>query len=93
MIFKPLQTDCQGGKCGLEASEWEHLYQSILYQYKTLQQLNVTPDRKFYALEAIIKVAYNDKRENRKIKVILIEDQLGNKIFYSVMDRRIKNRQ
>lgn len=38
--------------------------------------------RVFYALETIIKF--------KKIRVILIEDEQGRKIFYSVMDKRIK---
>ncbi|MDP3758622.1 MAG: hypothetical protein Q8Q86_02790 [Candidatus Daviesbacteria bacterium] len=63
----------------------------IIETSTTIQNITEKRKRKFYALEAIIKVSYNDKKENRKIKVILIEDQLGNKIFYSVMDRRIKN--
>lgn len=61
------------------------------YYIISIQNITEKGNRKFYALEAIIKVSYNDKKENRKIKVILIEDKLGNKIFYSVMDRRIKN--
>ncbi len=64
----------------------------IIETSTTIQNITEERKRKFYALEAIIKVSYNDKKENRKIKVILIEDRLGNKIFYSVMDRRIKDK-
>lgn len=63
----------------------------IIEKSTTIQNITEKGNRKFYALEAVVEVSYKDKKENKKIKVILIEDQLGNKIFYSVMDRRIKN--
>lgn len=63
----------------------------IIETSTTIQNITEKRGRKFYALEAVVEVSYNDKKENRKIRVILIEDKLGNKIFYSVMDRRIKN--
>lgn len=63
----------------------------IIKTSTTIQNITEKGNRKFYALEAVMKVSYNHKEENRKIRVVLIEDNLGNKIFYSVMDRRIKN--
>lgn len=63
----------------------------IIETSTTIQNITEKRGRKYYALEAVVEVSYNDKKENRKIRVILIEDKLGDKIFYSVMDRRIKN--
>lgn len=63
----------------------------IIAKSTTVQNITEKNNRKFYALEAMIEVSYNGQSENRKIRVVLIEDKLGNKIFYSVMDRRVKN--
>lgn len=65
----------------------------IIKTSTTIQNITENRDRTFYALEAIMPVKYNDKTEYRKIRVVLIEDKLGNKIFYSVMDRRFRNNQ
>ncbi len=62
----------------------------IIKTSTTIQNITEKGNRKFYALEAVLEVSYNSKKEDRKIRVILIEDSLGNKIFYSVMDRRMK---
>ncbi len=62
----------------------------IITTSTTIQNITTKRNRKFYALEAVLKVSYDGKKEDRKIRVILIEDKLQNKIFYSVMDRRIK---
>lgn len=62
----------------------------IIETSTTIQNITEKRNRKFYALEAVTKVTYNGQEEDRKIRVVLIEDNLGNKIFYSVMDRRIK---
>lgn len=62
----------------------------IIETSTTIQNITEKRNRKFYALEAVTKVTYNSQEEDRKIRVVLIEDHLGNKIFYSVMDRRIK---
>lgn len=63
----------------------------IITKSTTIQNITEKHNRKFYALEAMVEVSYNGKKENRKVRVVLIEDKLGNKIFYSVMDRRVKN--
>lgn len=65
----------------------------IIETSTTIQNITQKRERKFYALEAVVELAYKGKKENRKIRVVLIEDHLENKIFYSVMDRRIKNEQ
>ena len=62
----------------------------IIETSTTIQNITEKRNRKFYALEAVVEVSYNDKKEDRKIRVVLIEDKLGNKIFYSVMDRKMK---
>lgn len=63
----------------------------IIKTSTTIQNISEKRNRKFYALEAVVEVTYQEKKESRKIRVIIIEDKLGNKIFYSVMDRRVKN--
>lgn len=62
----------------------------IIKASTTIQNITTKRDRKFYALEAVLPVNYNSTQEYRKIRVVLIEDKLKNKIFYSVMDRRVK---
>lgn len=60
----------------------------IIETSTTIQNISEKGGIRFYALEAITTVKYKTKEENRKIRVILIEDRAGNKIFYSVMDRK-----
>lgn len=62
----------------------------IITTSTTIQNITYKGERKFYALEAVILVSYNGKKEERKIRVVIKEDILGNKIFYSVMDRKVK---
>ena len=63
----------------------------IITTSTTIQNITNKGGRKFYALEAVVLVSYNGKKEERKIRVVIREDNQGNKIFYSVMDRRINN--
>lgn len=48
---------------------------------------------KYYALEAIMMVKEDGKEAPRKIRTVIIEDKKQNKIFYSVMDKKVKIRQ
>ena|SRR3989344_50638 len=60
----------------------------IIEKSTTIQNVVEKGGRKFYALEAMVKVAYKNNPEDRKVRVILVEDKLGNKVFFSVMDRK-----
>lgn len=62
----------------------------IIETLTTIQNITTKGKRKFYALEAVLKVKMNRKGEIRKIRVILVEDKKKNKIFYSVMDKKQK---
>lgn len=60
----------------------------IIETSTTIQNIITKGKRKFYALEAMLKVRVDKKSELRKVRVILIEDKKKNKIFYSVMDKK-----
>jgi len=62
----------------------------IIETSTTIQNITIKGGRKFYALEAMIKVKTDRKVELRKVRVILIEDKKKNEIFYSVMDKKQK---
>jgi hypothetical protein len=64
----------------------------IIETSTTIQNVTKKGKRTFYALEAMVMVEENNKKALRKVRVILIEDIRGNKIFYSVMDKKQKNR-
>lgn len=55
----------------------------IISESSLVQNITTKNKRKFYALEAMIN-------PSKKVRVVLIEDKLGNKIFYSVMDKKIR---
>lgn len=62
----------------------------ILETSTTIQNVTVKGKRTFYALEAMIMVKEDGTRAFRKVRVIVVEDQKKNKIFYSVMDKKQK---
>lgn len=64
----------------------------IIETSTTIQNVTKKGKNIFYALEAMVMVEENNKKELRKVRVILVEDIKGNKIFYSVMDKKQKNK-
>ena len=60
----------------------------IIETSTTIQNISTKGKRKFYALEAMVDIEDNKSQGLRKIRVVLIEDKMKNKIFYSVMDKR-----
>jgi hypothetical protein len=62
----------------------------IIETSTTIQNVTEKYGRTFYALEAMVMVKENGKEALRKVRVILIEDKQGNKVFYSVMDKKQK---
>ena len=62
----------------------------IIEKSTTIQNVTTKGKRTFYALEAMIMVKEEDKEALRKVRVIFVEDTKGNKIFYSVMDKKQK---
>lgn len=55
----------------------------IISESSLVQNITTKNKRKYYALEAMVS-------PSKKVRVVLIEDKLGNKIFYSVMDKKIR---
>lgn len=64
----------------------------IIETSTTVQNVTTKGNRTFHALEAILMVKENNKKDLRKVRVILVEDKKGNKIFYSVMDKKQKGK-
>lgn len=64
----------------------------IIETSTTIQNITTKGKRIFYALEAMTMVKENNKQSLRKVRVILIEDKKKNKIFYSVMDKKLKEK-
>lgn len=58
----------------------------IIEKSTTIQNIEKRHDRTFYTLEAMVEVEEKGKKAPRRVRVILIEDKKGNKIFYSIMD-------
>lgn len=64
----------------------------IIEASTTIQNVSTKGKRIFYVLEAMMEVEENGKKDFRKIRVILIEDKQKNKVFYSVMDKKQKEK-
>lgn len=64
----------------------------IIETSTTVQNVTTKHKRTFYALEAVVPVKEKSRQELRKVRVILVEDRLKNKIFYSVMDKKEKRK-
>lgn len=62
----------------------------IVEKSTTIQNVVIRNNITYYALEAMVNVKIDGTTELRKVRVIFVEDKLGNKIFYSVMDKRLK---
>ena len=59
----------------------------IIKNSTTIQNITVKNKRKYYALEAVVKI----QSRYKKIRTVFIEDKKKNKIFLSVMDKNIKS--
>lgn len=64
----------------------------IIETSTTIQNVSTKGKRTFYVLEAMLEVTENGNKDFRKVRVILIEDKQKNKVFYSVMDKKQKER-
>jgi hypothetical protein len=62
---------------------------SIIEESHTIQNRVVKNGRTFYILEAIVNDVERRKVVTKKVRVILIEDREKNKIFLSVMGKKI----
>lgn len=64
----------------------------IIEKSYTIQNITTKNRRKYYALEAMIHVQEHRLSGMRKVRVVLIDDYEGNKVFLSVMDKKqLKN--
>ena len=61
----------------------------ILLKATTVQNITVKHKRKYFAIESMEEITINNTKQLCKVRVLLIEDKNGNKIFYSVMDKKI----
>ena len=61
---------------------------SITKQSTTIQNIVKRKSRTFFVLEAMVPVGEGNKIAPRKVRVVFEEDQKGNKIFLSVMDKK-----
>lgn len=64
----------------------------IIETSTTVQNVSTKGKRTFYVLEAMMEIKENGKKDFRKVRVILIEDKQKNKVFYSVMDKKQKEK-
>lgn len=64
----------------------------IIETSTTIQNVSIKGKRTFYVLEAMMKVEENGSKDFRKVRVILIQDKQKNKVFYSVMDKKQKEK-
>jgi hypothetical protein len=55
----------------------------------TIQDIRTINKSPYYTLQSVIPVSFNGLMQLRKIKVIIYEDAKGNKIFLSVMDKKM----
>lgn len=63
--------------------------QKILEKTTTLQNITYENRRKYFIFESVEELQINGKIQQQKVRVILIEDKKGNKIFYSVMNIKL----
>lgn len=64
----------------------------IIETSTTIQNVSTKGKRTFYVLEAMMEVEENGNKDFRKVRVILVEDKQKNKVFYSVMDKKQKDK-
>lgn len=60
----------------------------VIKKSTTIQNIVVKNKRKYYAIEAVVNISEKDSKKLRKVRVIIEEDQKGNYIFLSVMDKK-----
>lgn len=60
----------------------------IIEESHTVQNITTKNGRKYFVLEAMVDVKENKSSGLRKVRVILIEDSVGNRVFLSVMDKK-----
>lgn len=60
----------------------------IIESSTTVQNVVTKRGKTFYALEAMVEVEEDEGKDLRKVRVVLVEDKQGNKVFYSVMDKK-----
>ena len=64
----------------------------IIETSTTIQNVSTKGKKTFYAIEAMLEVKENGNKDLRKVRVVLIEDKQKNKVFYSVMDKKQRNK-
>lgn len=64
----------------------------IIEKATLVQDISKRNGSTFYVLEGMVNVKEVGGEALRKVRVIIIEDKLKNKIFYSVMDKKRRNK-
>lgn len=64
--------------------------ETIITKSTTIQNIITRKGVTYYALEAMINVTEKGRTILKKVRTILVEDKMKNKIFYSVMDKKNK---
>lgn len=64
----------------------------IIKTSTTVQNISKNKHRTYYVLEAMVEVEEKGVKAHRKVRVILIEDKQGSKVFYSVMDKKLREK-
>ena len=60
----------------------------IIENSHTIQDIRTINGRVYYSLDAVIPVDQGGIKHLRKVRVVIHEDKKGNKIFFSVMDKK-----
>lgn len=60
----------------------------IIEESHTVQNITTKRRIKYYVLEAMVDVKEKGLSGLRKVRVVLIDDSVGNKVFLSVMDKK-----
>ena len=62
--------------------------EEIITKSTTIQSIDVIKGKKYYVLQAMIRIDIKGEEHMKKVKVVIIEDKKGEKIFYSVMTKK-----
>ena len=86
------------GQSGAKKRSWNDVYRrlklltfakEVIEKSTTIQNISKRNKTIYYILEAMCMVTEKERKQWRKIRVILVEAKNGKKIFLSVMDKKL----
>jgi len=89
------------GQSGAKKRSWNDVYRrlqllkfarEIILESTTIQNIEKRNNKLYFVIEAMKLVTEKNKKEWRKIRVILVENKKGQKTFLSVMDKKSPNK-